>query len=187
MKIKSTLLGIVGAALITTTMLSGASAANSADVSVRVSAPDNGVLSASITGARFQEVKYRAGDSFQNSVGDFVVTATDTRGVGSGWVVTIAGKGDFTDQNGSGNAIKLSALSLQAGTVQGADAYSKVNGIATGAVAAMSQSEQAIMKAEKGAGVGTFTNGIKGTIAVPDGTLVGTYQTTLTVTIAASN
>jgi hypothetical protein len=185
MNLKSKVFGIVGAALISLSMV-GAVGAQTADVTVKVGAPDNAVLSASITAGTFQEVKYRPGSSFQNSDGQVTVTATDTRGVGSGWTVTIAAKGDFQDTTDSSRTFSVSNFSLQSGSMQGLSSAS-VNGITPAAVSAVSTSNQAIMTTKKGSGMGSFTDTINATIKVPDGTLVGSYKTTLTVTITASN
>lgn len=70
--------------------VAGVSADATADVNVKVSQPDNRVVSASITGGRFQDVKYRAGTSKQNSTAVIVVTATDTRGVGSARTLSLS-------------------------------------------------------------------------------------------------
>jgi hypothetical protein len=182
MNLKSKVLGIFGAAMITMSMIGGASAATAtADVSVRVGQPDNGILSASITGGAFQEVKYRAGSGFQNSAGKVIITATDTRGLGSGWTVTLRANGDFTDGSKS---FSVNNFSLQPGSLQGAD-NANANGISAQAIGGLTTSSQNVLVAQQGKGLGVFTNTIDGTIKVPDGTLVGDYKTTLTVEITA--
>ncbi|CAN5642605.1 hypothetical protein BH09CHL1_BH09CHL1_00860 [soil metagenome] len=182
MNFKSKFVGIVGAAFMTVGMIGGAYAETTADVNVKVGAPSNATLAASITGGRFADVTYRAGNSFQNSNGNIVVTATDTRGVGSGWTVTLSSNGDFKDGN---KGFAVSNFSLQSGSVQGRD-NANANGITPAAVGAVGGS-QSVMVASSGSGMGVFDDTVQGTIKVPDGTLVGDYKTTLTVAITAGN
>jgi hypothetical protein len=183
MNVKSTILGIFGAAVITMSMIGGASAGNTttADVSVKVGQPDNGVLSASITGGAFDAVKYRAGNGSQDSRGKVVITATDTRGLGTGWTVTLQANGDFSD---GAKSFSVNNFSLQPGSLQGAD-NANANGITAQAIGGITTSGQNVLVAQQGKGLGVFTNTIDGTIKVPDGTLVGDYKTTLTVAITA--
>lgn len=183
MNIKSKVFGIVGAALISLSLIGGAAANTTADVNVEVTS-SGGTLSASITGANFSAVPYRAGNGSQNSTGKVTVVATDTRGVGSGWTVTIQSNGDFKTNAGD-RSFAVNNFSLQSGSTQGKD-NANVNNIQCQAVA-ISTSPQTIMTAQRGYGLGTFENTINATIAVPDNTLVGTYKTTLTVSITASN
>lgn len=183
MELKTKIVGIVGAALMTVGAFGGAYAdSTTADVNVKVGAPSNAVLAASITGGRFSDVSYRAGNSFQNASGQIVVTATDTRGTGTGWTVSLSSNGDFTSAD---NSFSVSNLSLQSGSVQGRDNAS-VNGITPQAITSAGSS-QAVMVAAKKSGLGVFDDTIQGTIKVPDGTLVGDYKTTLTVSIVAGN
>jgi hypothetical protein len=186
MNITSKVLGFVGASVIALSMITSASAGTTADVSVKVSAPDNATIAASITSGTISEVKYRAGSSFQNSTGAITVTATDTRGIGSGWTVTLAANGDFKDSTDSTRSCSVSNFPLQADTTQGKDSAS-VNGLSGSAVSTVSTSNQTILSATKGNGLGVFDSTMNATIRIPDNTLVGTYKTTLTVSITASN
>lgn len=183
MQFKTKFVGIVGAALMTVGAFGGAYAeSTTADVNVKVGSPANATLAASITGGRFADVTYRAGNSFQNSNGTIVVTATDTRGVGSGWTVSLSSGSDFTSGSQS---FSVNNLSLQSGSVQGRD-NANANGITPAAITAVGNS-QAVMVASKNNGLGVFDDTIQGTVKVPDGTLVGDYKTTLTVSIVAGN
>lgn len=183
MNFKSKMVGVFGAAIMTFGMLASASAAGTtADVNVKVSQPDGAVIAASITGGRFSEVKYRAGNDGQNATGTIVVTATDTRGAGTGWTVSLAGGGDFKDGDKS---FALGAFSLQPGSIVG-QGSANANGITPSAVGSVSTTQQTLMVAAKNKGLGVFDSTINGTIKVPDNTLVGDYKTTLTVSIVAS-
>lgn len=183
MQFKTKFVGIVGAALMTVGAFGGAYAdSTTADVNVKVGSPSNATLAASITGGRFADVTYRAGNSSQNSNGTIVVTATDTRGTGSGWTVSLSAGGDFASGDKS---FAVNNFSLQSGSVQGRD-NANANGITPAAVTSVGGS-QAVMVAAKNSGLGVFDDTIQGTIKVPDGTLVGDYKTTLTVSIVAGN
>jgi len=183
MNLKSTVLGIFGAAVMTMSMIGGAGAATTqAEVSVKVGAPDNAVLAASITGGAFREVKYRAGNSSQNSDGTITITATDTRGLGTGWNVKLRANGDFVAEGNK--SFSINTFSLQSGSVQGLNS-ANANGITAQAIGGVGTSSQTVLVAQQGSGMGEFTNTVNGTIKVPDGTLVGDYKTTLTVEITA--
>ena len=184
MNVKNQIISIFGAAVLAVTAVSGVAAQNeTADVNVRVSAPANASISATITGGRFSDVAYRTGNSEQNATGSIVITATDTRGVGSGWTVSLSGNGPFTTGDSS---FALDKFGLPAGSVQGKD---KANGkgITAQALGSVSTTPQTVMVAQRKSGMGVFDDTINGTIKVPDGTLVGDYKTTLTVAITASN
>ncbi|MGC4106839.1 MAG: WxL domain-containing protein [Thermomicrobiales bacterium] len=183
MNLKTAFVSVAAAALVTLSATSGAFAASdSAEVSVRVSTPGNATLSAAIDSGSFQEVQYRAGNSFQNSNGSLTVYATDTRGVGSGWTVSLKGSGPFT--SAENNTFALDKFSLQSGSVQGISGEN-VNGIAPQAIGGVSTSAQTIMVAQPKSGTGQFRDLINAVVQVPDGTLVGQYKTTLTVAIVA--
>lgn len=183
MSLKTTVTAFAAAALVTLSAATGAFAAgDSADVSVRVSTPANATLAASIESGSFQDVQYRTGTSFQNSNGTIAVYATDTRGVGSGWTVSLKGSGAFT--SAENNTFSLDKFSLQSGSVQGVNGEN-VNGIAPQAIGGVSTNAQTVMVAQQKAGLGQFRDTINAVVQVPDGTLVGQYKTTLTVSIVA--
>jgi hypothetical protein len=180
--LKSTVTAFAAAALVTLSATTGAFAGDSADVSVRVSTPSNATISASIESGSFQEVQYRTGNASQNSNGTLTVYATDTRGTGSGWTVSLKGSGPFT--SAEGNSFALDKFGLQAGSVQGVSGEN-VNGITPQAIGGVSTNAQTIMVAQQKTGLGQFKDTINATVQVPDGTLVGQYKTTLTVAIVA--
>jgi len=93
-----------------------------------------------------------------------VVTATDTRGVGSGWTLSLAADGDFRDAHDS---FPLTNFSLQAGSVQGKD---NAIGITPFAIGNVSCGAQSVMVLARSRGLGVFDDTINGTIKVPDGT-----------------
>ena len=183
MSLKTTVTAFAAAALVTLSAATGAFAAgDSADVTVKVSSPSNAALSASIESGSFQEVQYRAGNSFQNSNGSLTVYANDPRGTGSGWTVSLKGSGAFT--SAENNTFPLEKFSLQTGSVQGVSGET-INGISSREVNSLSTNPQAIMVAQQKAGLGQFKDTISAVVQVPDGTLVGQYKTTLTVSIVA--
>lgn len=154
----------------------------STTASVSVGPAANSAFAVSITSATFSTVTYRPGSGSQTATGSIVVTVTDTRSGSPGWTVTLAASGDL--RSGS-SAIPVGNLAFLQGTVQGQDGAS-TNGLSRSGLT-MSTQPQRILSAPARAGTGTFDYSMPGTIRVPDGTLAGTYTTTLTVTLTSSS
>ena len=173
-----------------------AGASETAEITVKVVAPKHAALSVAIGGASFSEVAYRApsgagdgggdGRGAQDSVGTLTLYAEDTRGVGTGWTVSVAASGPFVSvSDGVTDVIGLDHLSLEAGQVAGLNGEPIV-GISSSSAGSMSApSPQAVLVAQPRTGMGQFHGSIGARISVPDGTLAGAYRTTLTVTIVA--
>jgi len=187
MTLKSKVVGVFAAALVTISAVSGAAAADSAsaDVTVKVSAPSGAVLSASITAGQFSDVEYSITDD-KTSTGTLTVLASDPRGVGTGWNVTLKTGDKFTDASDgsksfSGNAFKITSQSIT--PAQGASAQG-VN-VQTPGAGSTANSAQKIIVAQQRSGMGSYTDAIGAEVTVPKGTLAGNYKTTVTVSITA--
>ncbi|MGC4190275.1 MAG: WxL domain-containing protein [Thermomicrobiales bacterium] len=170
---------------VTFSAVSGAYAADSADVTVKVSAPQGAVLSASITAGGFSDVECSVTQDKVSS-GTLSVVANDPRGEGSGWNVTFKTGDKFTDTSDgsrsfSANAFKITNQSLTPGQNSSADGVSTQ----TPGAGSTATSPQKIMLAQQKSGMGSYTDTINADVTVPKGTLVGQYKTTVTVSITA--
>lgn len=167
-------------ALVLATGIAGSSLAKDdhiGDVSVSIHPIKDGGYSASIGDLRFGSYQYRLTDRVVP--GTVTIGASDLRGDAQGWSVTITG-GDFDGDFGIHN------LSLDTGTVT----KTSKSGHPTEAVPSqnaitkMSNDEQTVLVAAPGTGAGEYNATYNASLNIPAGTLVGGYQTTLTVSIS---
>jgi hypothetical protein len=179
MNLRNRILATVGAAafLVSTTVtgLAATSAGNTASVQITPNA--NAPLSVSITSASFGAKDYSFAN--QTTSGSLTLGATDERGNQGGWSVSLSAT-NFV--NGS-RSIPVSGLTLTPGvptlvsTVGTTPAAHTRPAITPGAAA------QTIWSAPAGEGDGQFSLPVGGNLVIPGGTLVGTYVSTVTVSI----
>lgn len=152
------------------------------DVNVQITEMSTGgVLSASISDENFGPHEYSLQD--QGVEGDFTINASDLRGTAAGWTVTIKGE-DFGGTNVS-NGFSIENLGLAQGSVEKTSISphaTSANPVVTN-VAPVTTSEQTVVTAIAGTGAGEYEAEFDANLNIPGGTLVGTYETTLTVTI----
>ena len=160
---------------------------NEGNVRVRIVAPGGGgILGVAIVGVDLGSYEYSLDDQYAAS-GSISIHAWDLRGTGSGWRVTVAGT-DFLDLSGTGESFSISNLSLTAGTIEANPA----NGHPTNAVplsfavAPVGQTQSTALLAVPETGAGSYVNTRQTGLLIPGGTLIGDYQSTLTVTISGT-
>lgn len=161
-----------------------AAAANQPNASVEVGAKPGSGLTASIGAADFGRIDHSL-DSQTIQGKSLVVNISDTRGTGEGWSVTIAGT-DFKRQDGKSFGIdNLSLQTPQVTTLKGQE-YTKhafqVNGVPM--VQSNGQNSK-IASAQSNTGIGEYKLTHPATLTVPGGTLIGSYKSTLTVSIVS--
>lgn len=177
MKMRNTMLAAVGAASLLLGMSGAALAQTTAPVEVEIAADPDAALTVSIAATDFTGVTYSNTD--QTATGStLTVTAADTRGTAAGWSVTLSGS-DFAGK--TTNSIAVGNLGLTSGTVSGTGGTPPTGS----SLAAVSGTAQTILSAGEGTGNGSYNQTLTGSLNVPGGTLVDTYSSTLTVTIAA--
>jgi hypothetical protein len=146
--------------------------------------PNENFLAVAVTDVDFDEWPY----SFTafDVDGNLTVTVTDTRGTAAGWNVNLSA----TDFARADNAyfFDIGNLSLLSGGVTDL-AYGGIAANAT-CIAASSLSEvdglgQEILSADVDCGMGLFELAMNGTLTIPGGTLVGVYESTVTVEFAS--
>jgi hypothetical protein len=175
------LIGITAGFALLFTMALGASAANSDDAVVEITALQNAGLSASITAVTFDDVPYSFTDTTRT--GQFVITALDNRGTAAGWNIVLSAS-DFTN-DGDTRSFPAEQLSLAAGTIVTNTGNSDVASPhqQTFPVVEASETGAKIWNAAAGFGDGQYTLTSVGTLIVPGGTLVDTYSSSVTVSI----
>lgn len=155
------------------------------DVDVEITPKSTGgVLSVSITDLDFGTFEYSL--SQRTPTGMITINASDMRGTAGGWTVKLSGD-DFATNDTTPLSFDIENLSLPAGTVNHVGAPS---GHPTSAVPLLSAASpvtaapQVVLNALPGTGAGIYENQRPGTqLVIPGGTLVGDYQSTLTVEI----
>jgi hypothetical protein len=183
--IRQTSAALAAAALLGAGLLSPVAADNSA--TQQITAPTGGALSASIADFTFTALQYSASD--RNNAGVFNLTASDTRGTGAGWSVSVQ-SGAFT---AGGSPIQIPAANLSI-TTANAPAVSSGQPIdatggpfvpSSGATGALS-SPHTVVAAAQHFGNGTYTQALDVNLLVPGGTEIGTYTANLTVSVTAT-
>lgn len=166
-------------------MIVGASAQQAAPVEqeapavVEVEKNPDGELSIEISAADFEAVPYSLTD--QTVDADIVVTVTDDRGSDLGWNVTIVGK-DFTDGT---STFDVENLVLSSETIVTGSPGSTQGITTSGGSVPEGPDSAKIITAETGSGTGQFTVTFEDSeLTVPGGTLVGEYESTLTVSVS---
>lgn len=150
---------------------------NSGDVTIRVVEQEDAALTVGITDLTFDPIEYSLQDRPVN--GSITVTAGDTRGSANGWNVTLSGE-DF--EAGTFSIDNLSLVNPQVSKVSGTDHPTEAVPTAQSA-APVNQASATILSAAPQTGAGNYSVAYTANLTVPAGTLVGTYESTLLVTI----
>jgi hypothetical protein len=141
-------------------------------------------LAVQITAADFEARPY----SFENqtTTGSVTLAVTDTRGTAPGWGVNVAGS-NFTSGTES---FEIGNLAL---APQAPIAVTGACGVVTSAgnqtvvpLGIVTSTAQRIWSADAASGAGCFQLPVAATLNIPGGTLVGTYTSTVTVSITAA-
>ena len=190
MNLRTRIFAIVGALMLvggtaaTTLAQAVPTDTGNATVSITSDATVN-YLAVSISDASFTPKPYSFTD--QSTSGALTVTVTDTRGTAAGWNVNL----DATDFGSGGGSFSISNLSLTAGAVAGAlfqDATASALGITASNASPVKKtgvSTTKVLSAAVASGAGLFNLPMTGSLNIPGGTLVGTYTSTVTVSIAS--
>lgn len=148
-----------------------------------------GTRSASIADVALGSVTYS--HSAQSSIGTLVLTADDSSGSGAGWNVTVQSSafvysGAFSGTNipaASFTLASASAATSTAGEAVDVTGGPKVPATLTPPVAI--DTARKTLQADATYGEGTYTQDLGVSLAIPAQSRVGTYTSTLTVTVAA--
>lgn len=153
---------------------------------VTVDIQSSGVLAVSINNYGFGTHQYSL--SQRTFPAAMEVTASDMRGTAGGWHVTIVGT-DFQDtSDGSTVSFPISNFPMYGGWVFNSQPSGHATNTAPGVntIPAISPAgiSSNVMVAPPGSGAGHYKATYAASLTVPAGTLVGSYQSTLTVTIS---
>lgn len=161
----------------------GALAAETADGDVDVEIipmAEGGVLSVSITSLNLGQLEYSL--TPQHAGGHIDIHASDLRGNADGWYVVLSG----TDFDAADDEFAVDNLDLSNGVVTTIDP----SGHATNAApqqavtpATLADNGTQVLTAAPRVGAGKYKLTYEADLNIPAGTLVGEYQSTLTVTI----
>jgi hypothetical protein len=181
--IRRTTLAVVAAA----TLTAGAAGAVFAEdtATQEVTKATDGQLAASIDDFIFEDLEFSFAD--QTNDGSLRLNVVDSRGLGSGWNVTVA-SGDFTI-GGSPIVIPADGFVIdEAGTPQHVAGQPIVAAgprvPAANSAGALSTDRNPI-EADPHSGNGSYYQDLDVSLVVPGGTEAGVYQATLTVTISS--
>lgn len=170
------IMGTIFALLIAFASVSSAAAQDTGSATVIIES--DGVLVATILDATFGTVPYDFAD--QTASTDIVVNVEDNTGTAAGWNVTLFGTDFIRD---GATTFPVSQLVLGTGTPVSTEGAGVDGVTAPGITAGSTSPGEKIASAELLAGMGVYTITYPSTLTVPGGTLVGQYQSTLTVTI----
>ena len=180
MNLRHRLTAVAGsAALLGLTLVSGLAQLED-EATVDIEILGGGPLSVSIAespSGGFSDVSYNFDD--QDSTGTLVVTVVDERGIASGWSVFVAAD----DFSGTSGIVGIENLDLVPGVIDHQRGNIDLSGQQTFPVAPMSSANTLLWSASEDFGDGDYDLPLAGTLTIPGGTLVGTYTSTLTVTI----
>jgi hypothetical protein len=181
MNFRNRFIATVGAtALLATTALSGLAAEDQA--SITINAQGSPTFSVAITASDFQPLTYAF--TPQSSTGTVKVTTTDTRGSAAGWNVQLKASNFDGDENIDEIAVDPN-LAFTAGTITQTGGTSGIGGQARTLLAPVKNADQTLWVADKNFGDGIYDLDLNASLNVPGGTLVDTYTSTLTVTLAS--
>jgi hypothetical protein len=180
MNLKTQILGIVGAAALSLTMVAPAFA-QTATTTV-----NPGTLSASIGSATLSSATY-SNTAAGTVTGTMQVTVDDARGTDAGWTVNIS-SGNFVHGTDTTKTIAATNFSQPAAAsnvtlVAGNDAATTVRAKAPGANLGTAY---AVLDALAGNGDGKYTADVGVSLNVPAKTPTGTYNATVTMTTGAA-
>ena len=150
------------------------------DLEVEITPATDGALSVQISDLFFGQHEYSLQP--RDVDGEITIGATDDRGSADGWTVSLSGEhfveGTFTIDN----------LGLTGGDVEiisDTGHPTEQAPITQDAIPIMTEATT-VLSAEPGTGAGDYEAGYGATLTIPAGTLVDTYETTLTVTITGT-
>ncbi len=141
-----------------------------------------GTLTGTVADVTLTAVNYSHSD--QTNAGTLTLTVDDSRGVGTGWNVTIQA-GAFTDGSNSIAASNFSVTSAGTPTATAGQAVDATNGPkvpATTTLPATLDTARKVIQANSGYGQGTYTQSLGVSLVIPGQTKAGTYTSTLTTT-----
>lgn len=166
--------------------VASASAATSDDGTATVAITSaGGLLEVEIDNATFVSKPYDF--AAQSTTGTIVVRAQDNTGTGLGWNVTVYGD-DFTDgATPTPHTFAVSNLGLSNNNVAstvGQPATTVTQSGTTSGMPSTSGTAAKILNANINNGSGRYTATYNGALNIPGGTLVGTYTSTLYVSIS---
>jgi hypothetical protein len=145
----------------------------------------DGTRSADLSSLTFDPLNYSNTD--QLSTGMMTLTASDNTGTGAGWNITIQSSDFAYSGDYEGSAIPAANASVNTpGTPELASgqAISAEEGPYAGLGGSLDTPRKVIFAGE-GGGKGTYTQELPVQLTVPGGSLVGTYTSTITVTMSA--
>jgi hypothetical protein len=186
MKFQNRVLAALSAVVLLLSTVTAAGAQVSGESSVAITANDaTNVLIVTITTANFESRPF----SFeaQTTLGTLTLQVSDTRGTASGWAVSLAGT-DFRSPTESFAVTNLSVRPDSPSSIVAAGCP-VVTSNANQPVVPISQMQtntQRVWTALAGAGSGCFTLPATTSLVIPGGTLVGTYTSTITVSISSA-
>ena len=164
------------ASILAFTMVASAAAQLSNTATVTITS--TGALVVSVQSASFGTHPYSF--SAQPVTGNIVIGVQDNTGSGAGWNVTLLGGPFSRDANTS---FPISNLALAAGTPVRDAGQAVTAGLTTIGLSPVSGTAQKVASATTLNGMGQYTVTSVGTLTIPGGTLIGTYNSTLTVAI----
>jgi len=171
--------GVVLAGMMALSTFGGVTAQDQGSAIVTISS--DGLRTATIEDATFTPVEYSFTD--ETATASIVVNVEDNTGSGAGWNVTLYGTAFERDTNTS---FPVSNLVLGTGTAESTSGQAATGITATGITVGTASPGEKIASAALLSGMGHYTITYVGTLTVPGGTMVGQYESTLTVTITAS-
>ena len=151
------------------------------NVDVVIAPSETGVMSVAITNVNFGSYEYSLSTQSARE-GSVVISTGDTRGTAEGWSVTLSGT-DFDPNFLIGN---LTLTDPQVATTSGTGLPSEDPPAAVAANPVVVAPGTTVITAAPDSGAGTCTTTYDANLTIPGGTLVGTYQSTLTVTITGA-
>jgi hypothetical protein len=186
MKLQNRVLAAFSAVVLLLSTAIAGSAQTAGQSTVAITADDaTNVLIVTITTANFESRPF----SFQSQTtpGTLTLQVNDTRGTARGWAVSLAG----TEFRSPTESFAVTNLSVTPGAPSSivTGACPVVTSNANQPVVPISQMQtntQRIWTALAGAGSGCFTLPATTSLVIPGGTLVGTYVSTITVSISSA-
>lgn len=183
MNIKSTVLRTMFAGALSLGIVSSAGAQTGDTGSATVTIETNeGGLTALISDVNFGTFPYSVADRAVD--GTITINVEDNRGTQVGWDLYLSGT-DFSEAGTPTTTFPISALSLDAGTVTETSTIGSVAPTSS-AASPVTNASAVVMTAAAGEGDGHWENERSATLTIPGGTLVGTYESTLTVSFTAA-
>lgn len=175
-----TRIATIAAASILATSMGAAAFAEDGSVSQEV---EEGQFTASLAeDSSMDKIAFRNTDA--TSTGHLFVLVDDARGTDVGWTVTLQSMSGFVGTNDEGT-IPADGFSI-IGYKDPVASVGQPDGVSHGTETGVLTEPKIVMKAEKGAGTGTYQQEIDVSLKVPSQTALGTYTATVTVGTSAA-